>query len=95
MVKETQTGETEKSETRSGGSRRNLLGPDCGVSNTTVRRDSSSQETSYLMEAVVERENKLSGVFHLAAWSNIGVSMYFMNRRIRNRMYGGVGGRRA
>ena len=57
MVKETQTGQTEKSETRSGESRRNLLGPDGGVSNTTARRENSSQETSYLMEAVVEREN--------------------------------------
>ena len=55
MVKETQTGKTEKSETRSGGSRRNLLGPDSGVSNTTARKDFYCLETERLMEAVVER----------------------------------------
>lgn len=46
-------------ETCPGGSRRKRRGTGRGVSNVTAKRDNSKPEAMQLMEAVVERENRL------------------------------------
>src|SRR5215475_7733665 len=76
----------EKSETHAEGSGRNPRDTVRGASRVTARREDSSPEYEQLMEAVVER-------FGVAVSSTTQIPAYFVNRRIRNRTYGGVGGR--
>src|SRR5215475_3747175 len=76
----------EKSETHTEGSGRNPRDTVRGASRVTARREDSSPEYEQLMEAVVER-------FGVAVSSTTQIPAYFVNRRIRNRTYGGVGGR--
>ena len=59
-----------------------------GASSLAARTENSYPETSRMMDAVVERENT-----RVAAKSVAKAPMYYMNRRIRNRTYGGVRGR--
>ena len=84
-------GRSEMAVATSGGSGRNPRGTEARASSVTARRDDSSPRDQELMEAVVERENMWSRV---AADTAKDTSMCFMNRRIRNRTSGGVGGRR-
>ena len=74
-----------------GGTGRNPEGIGCGASDIAATRGILNQERRDLMEAVVERENTWT---HVTVWSRAYVSKQYMNRRIRNRTSGGVGGRR-
>ena len=78
-----------------------------GASRVTAKREDSEPEAEQLLEAVVERENMWLALKQVernrgaAGVDNMTVEQLrayfpacFMNRRIRNRTYGGVGGRR-
>jgi len=82
---------TEMSETDQGGIRRKRREHDAGASNVTTRRIHSTPECVWLREQLSRGKPipvSASGVVTLTIFIT-------MNRRIRNRMYGGVGGRRA
>ena len=83
---------TEMSEAGQGGIRRKRREHDAGASNVTARREHSSPGERTLMETVVARENIWTPIAATGA-STLPITNIIMNRRIRNRMYGGVGGR--
>jgi hypothetical protein len=76
----------EKPDSRSEGSGRKPREYEKGASSVTARREDSNPEEERMMEAVV-------GKASVAARSEAPIPEYFVNRRIRNRTYGGVGGR--
>jgi hypothetical protein len=76
----------EKPDSHSKGSGRKPREYEKGASSVTARREDSNPEEERMMEAVV-------GKASVAARSEAPIPEYFVNRRIRNRTYGGVGGR--
>jgi len=74
----------EKPDSHSKGSGRKSREYEKGASSVTARREDSSPEEERMMETVVGS---------VAARSEAPIPEYFVNRRIRIRTYGGVGGR--
>jgi hypothetical protein len=88
MTSETLDSMAEMPESAAGGSRRNRRGSASGASNVTAGTGNVDRSEQRMLEEVVE---PWTGEPSLTASP---LADGFVNRRIRNRTYGGVGGRR-